>query len=165
MNIVKILAAIATVTALSTPTSSSGQSGADPIIAEGTCDPDSGVTIDGEKSYFACDVAVIMRSQQGTVLIQFTDKAGDDGRIVGFGGVIEGKQGFGADATQMMAVQRIYLAGGAQPVPADRGTCIMNWTGLHRTGGRLKSVMCGGAGEAEGYDIKAMVILETGAGE
>ena len=160
-----ILIAAAAIAAVTTPTPSLGQSGTDPIIAEGACDPDSGVTIDGEKSDFDCDVAVIIRAQQGTVLIQFTDKAGDDGRIVGFGGVIEGKQGFGADATQMMAVQRIYLAGGAQPVPADRGTCIMNWTGLHRTGGRLKSVMCGGAGEADGHDIKAMVILATEAGK
>ncbi|WP_375289606.1 hypothetical protein [Qipengyuania sp.] len=165
MSSMKILAALTVAAALSMPAASAGQSGTDPIIAEGACDPDSGVTIDGEKNDFACDVAVIMRAQLGTVLIQFTDKAGDDGRIVGFGGVIEGKQGFGADATQMMAVQRIYLAGGAQPVPADRGTCIMNWTGLHRTGGRLKSVLCGGAGEADGYDIKAMVILETEAGE
>ena len=160
----KILIAAAAAATATTPTTSLGQSGTDPIIAEGACDPDSGVTIDGDKSDFECDVAVIMRAQQGTVLIQFTDKAGDDGRIVGFGGVIEGKQGFGADATQMMAVQRIYLAGGAQPVPADRGTCILNWTGLHRTGGRLKSVMCGGAGEADGYDIRAMVILETEIG-
>lgn len=161
----KFLIAAAAAAALSTPTTSWGQSGTGPIVAEGACAPDSGVTIDGEKSDFACDVAVILRAQQGTVLIQFTDKAGDDGRIVGFGGVIEGKQGFGADATQMMAVQRIYLAGGAQPVAANRGTCIMNWTGLHRTGGRLTSVMCGGVGEADGYDIKAMVILETEAGK
>ena len=160
----RIMTAAVAAIAASTPAILSGQTSADPIIAEGVCDPESGVTIDGEKSDFACDVAVIMRAQQGTVLIQFTDKAGDDGRIVGFGGVVEGKQGFGADETQMMAVQRIYLAGGAQPVPADRGTCIMNWTGLHRTGGRLKSVMCGGAGEADGYDIKALVILDTDTG-
>lgn len=165
MRKTKTFAAWAVAIAASAPTTQLGQSATDPIIAEGTCGLDSGVTINSEKSDFACDVAVIMRAQQGTVLIQFTDKAGDDGRIVGFGGVIEGKQGFGADATQMMAVQRIYLAGGAQPIPADRGTCIMNWTGLHRTGGRLTSVICGGTGAAEGYDVKAMVILETEAGK
>ena len=165
MSNTKNFAALAVAIAGSSPATSWGQPAADPIIAEGTCGLESGVTINGEKSDFACDVAVIIRAQQGTVLIQFTDKAGDDGRVVGFGGVIAGKQGFGADATQMMAVQRIYLAGGAQPVPADRGTCIMNWTGLHRTGGRLTSVICGGAGEVEGHDIKAMVMLETEAGQ
>ena len=92
-------------------------------------------------------------------MIQFTDKAGDDGRILGFAGTIEGKQGFGADATQMMAVERIYLAGGSEPISATRGTCIMNWTGLHRTGGRLTSVLCSGRGSAEGYDIKAISVL------
>ena len=101
-----------------------------------------------------------MRSERGTVLIQFTDKQGDDGRILGFAGTIEGRQGFGADATQMMAVERVYL-GGTEPVPIQRGSCIMNWTGLHRTGGRLTSVVCGGRGEAEGSDIMAMAALET----
>jgi len=165
MSNTKTFAALALVIAGSAPTPSWGQTAADPIIVEGTCGLDSGVTINSEKSDFACNVAVIMRAQQGTVLIQFADKTGDDGRIVGFGGVIEGKQGFGADATQMMAVQRIYLAGGAQPIPADRGTCIMNWTGLHRTGGRLTSVICGGTGAAEGHDVKAMVTLEAEAGK
>jgi hypothetical protein len=67
-----------------------------PIIVNGTCDPTSGVTIDdGDKSSFSCDTAVVMRSDRGTVLIQFTDKSGDDGRILGFAGTIEGKQGFG----------------------------------------------------------------------
>lgn len=133
-----------------------------PIIASGVCDPKSGVTIDdGGNNQFACDTAVIARTQRGTVLIQFTDKSGDDGRILGFAGTIEGKQGFGADPTQMMAVERIYLAGGANPIPASRGTCIMNWSGLQRTGGRLTSVLCAGAGEAEGSDIKAIAVLEV----
>lgn len=146
------------------PVASWGQAAPQPIIAEGPCDPETGVAIDGRKSDFACDVAVIMRAQQGTVLIQFTDKAGDDGRILGFAGMIEGRQGFGADSTQMMAVQRIYLAGGAQPILAERGTCILNWTGLHRTGGRLKSVLCSGAGEADGYDVRALAILDAEPG-
>jgi hypothetical protein len=133
-----------------------------PIIVNGRCDAKSGVTIDdGEMTALACDTGVVMRSDRGTVLIQFTDKAGDDGRIVGFAGTIEGKQGFGADAAQIMAVERIYLAGGAAPVPASRGTCIMNWTGLQRTGGRLSSVVCGAVGSAEGSLVKAMVVLKA----
>ena len=131
-----------------------------PIVLSGTCDARSGVSIDGEGGgEFACDTAIVLRSDRGTVLIQFTDKSGDDGRILGFGGTIEGKQGFGADLAQIVAVERVYLAGGAQPVPATAGTCIMNWTGLQRTGGRLTSIVCGGRGEAEGHDIKAMVAL------
>ena len=133
-----------------------------PIIVSGVCDSKSGVTInDGENSEFGCDSAVITRSQRGTVLIQFTDKRGDDGRILGFAGTIEGKQGFGANTAQIMAVERIYLAGGANPVSASRGTCIMNWSGLQRTGGRLRSVVCGARGEAEGADIKALVVLKV----
>lgn len=133
-----------------------------PVIVTGTCDPKSGVTInDGGNGGFACDTAVVTRTDRGTVLIQFTDKAGDDGRILGFAGTIEGKQGFGADATQTMAVERLYLAGGATPIPADRGTCILNWSGLQRTGGKLTSVLCAGHGEAEGSDVKAMAVLKA----
>ncbi len=136
------------------------QSAQEPIMATGPCDPRSGVTIDdGELSSFACDVVVVSRTDRGTVLIQFTDRAGDDGRILGFAGTIEGRQGFGADTTQVMAVERFYLGGGVEPVPAQRGTCIMNWTGLHRTGGRLVNVTCGGRGTAEGHDITAMAVL------
>ncbi|MDP3657886.1 MAG: hypothetical protein Q8R45_13105 [Brevundimonas sp.] len=147
---------------LCAPASALAQSGPDPIIASGTCDPRSGVTInDGDLSRLYCDTVVIARTERGTVLIQFTDKQGDDGRILGFAGTVEGRQGFGADTTQVMAVERLYLAGGATPITADRGTCIMNWTGLQRTGGRLVSVVCGGRGEAEGSDIMAMAVLEA----
>lgn len=146
---------------LCAPIPALAQSSSAPIIASGNCDPSSGVTIDeGDLSRLHCDTVVIMRSERGTVLIQFTDKQGDDGRVLGFAGTIEGRQGFGADATQMMAVERVYL-GGAEPVATDRGSCIMNWTGLQRTGGRLLSVVCGGRGEAEGLDIMAMAALEA----
>lgn len=133
----------------------------EPIIANGACEDQSGVTIDGQFSDFGCDVAIITRSEKGTVLIQFTDRSGDDGRIVGFGGTIEGRQGFGADTTQVVAVERLYLAGGAEPVPVTRGTCFLNWSGLVRTGGHLKSVTCGGRGEADDYDIMAIVALNA----
>jgi hypothetical protein len=130
------------------------------ILVSGTCDQKSGVSIDdGANEHFACNIAVITRTQRGTVLIQFTDRSGDDGRILGFAGVIEGKQGFGADTTQIMAVERVYLAAGADPILTSRGTCFMNWTGLHRAGGRLKSVLCAGRGEAEGADVKAIAAL------
>jgi hypothetical protein len=77
-----------------------------PIVVSGICDPKSGVTIDnGESGGFACDSAVIARTERGTVLIQFTDKSGDDGRILGFAGTIEGKQGFGADPVLRTAEQ------------------------------------------------------------
>ena len=134
----------------------------DPILVSGTCDSTTGVTIDdGENSPFGCDMAVIARTDRGTVLIQFTDKQGDDGRILGFAGTIEGKQGFGADRVQVMAVERIYLAAGATPIPAERGTCFMNWSGLQRTGGRLTSVICGGLGQADGSDIRAKAMLKA----
>ena len=133
----------------------------EPIIASGTCDQKSGVMVDdGETSQFSCDTVVITRSQRGTILIQFTDKHGDDGRILGFAGTIEGKQGFGADAAQILGVERVYLGAG-DPVIASAGSCIMNWSGLQRTGGRLESVVCGGRGKAEGSDFKALVILEA----
>lgn len=138
----------------------SAQSGDSPIIVSATCDSKSGVTIDsGEPSRLECDTAVVMRTDRGTVPIQFTDKADDDGRILGFAGTIEGKQGFGADAAQMVAIERLYLAGGATPVPVQRGTCIMNWTGLQRTGGKLVSIVCGARAEAEGSDIRAIAAL------
>lgn len=55
-----------------------GQVQAQPIIVNGTCDPKSGVTINGEEpSQFDCDTAVIARTERGTVMIQFTDKSGD----------------------------------------------------------------------------------------
>lgn len=133
-----------------------------PVIASGSCDKRSGVTIDqGETSQFGCDTAVIARTERGTVLIQFTDKSGDDGRILGFAGTIEGKQGFGAETTQIFGVERLYLAGGAKPLPAAAGSCIMNWTGLQRTGGRLTSVLCAARARAEGKDIKAIAILKV----
>ena len=146
---------------LCAPVPAFGRSSTEPIIVSGTCDTQSGVTIDeGDLNRLYCDTVIIMRSERGTVLIQFTDKQGDDGRVLGFAGTIEGRQGFGADATQMMAVERVYL-GGTEPVPTDRGSCIMNWTGLQRTGGRLLSVVCGGRGEAEGSDIMAMAVLDA----
>lgn len=136
-----------------------------PILASGKCDDEkSGVVIDEQEEQpngFACDTAVITRSDSGSVLIQFADKAGDDGRILGFAGRIEGKQGFGADITQMLAVQRLYLQGGGEPILVDRGTCIMNWSGLHRTGGQLRSVLCAAGGEADGHSVKAMAVLEV----
>jgi len=56
---------------LLTPATASSQDLLPPdVIANGPCDPRSGVTIDdGEKSNFACDMAVITRSDHGTVLI------------------------------------------------------------------------------------------------
>ena len=134
----------------------------DPVLASGTCDSTTGVTIDdGSPIQFACDMAVIARTDRGTVLIQFADKKGGDGRILGFAGRIEGKQAFGAERVQIMAVERFYLAAGATPIPAARGTCFMNWTGLQRTGGRLTSVICGGRGEADGSDIIAKATLKA----
>ena len=145
-------------TLFSTPTSAQVQG--TPIIAYGQCDARSGVTIDGgQNNQFACDSAVIARTERGTVLIQFTDRTGDDGRILGFAGTIEGRQGFGSDPVQMLAVERLYLAGGSEPIPVTAGSCIMNWSGLQRTGGQLTSVSCGARGEAEGSDIRALVQL------
>jgi hypothetical protein len=134
----------------------------EPIIASGACGTESGVTIDeGAPSRFSCDVAVVTRMQSGAILIQFTDRSGDDGRILGFAGTIEGRQGFGADSIQLLGVERFYLAGGADPIPASHGTCIMNWTGLQRTGGRLTSIMCGARGSAQGSDVQAMAVLQV----
>ncbi len=143
------------------PASAQTQIQTAPVIAKGSCGPKSGVTIDGETSEYKCDTVIVARTQRGTILIQFADTTGDDGRTLGFGGIIEGMQGFGADAAQLVAVERLYLSGGAEPVPAERGTCILNWTGLQRTGGTLMSVVCGGAGEADGYDIEAVAVLAT----
>jgi hypothetical protein len=138
------------------------QTASRPVIVSGTCDVKSGVKInDNENNSFSCDTAIIAPTQRGTVLIQFTDKVGDDGRILGFAGTIEGKQGLGADATQMIAVERVYLAGGANPITASRGTCIMNWSGLLREGGRVTSVLCAARAQSEGYDIQAMAMLEA----
>lgn len=156
----RLLIAISALICVALPLASQAQER--PIIVSGTCEPMSGVVIDdGESNSFGCDTAVIARTERGTVLIQFTDKLGDDGRILGFAGTIEGRQGFGADTAQMMVVERIYLAGGADPIATPQGTCIMNWSGLQRTGGRLISVVCGARGEAEGYDIKAMAVLKA----
>lgn len=147
---------------LSVPLPAASQIQGKPIFISGVCDSKSGVVVDdGESSQFGCNSAVITRTQRGTVLVQFADKRGDDGRILGFAGTIEGKQGFGAEATQMMAVERFYLAGGANPILASRGTCIMNWSGLQRTGGHLISVLCAAKGEAEGSEIKAMAVLKV----
>lgn len=135
-----------------------------PIFASGKCDNQkSGVAIDDNEQPkgFACDTAVIVRMDNGSVLIQFTDKAGDDGRILGFAGHIEGKQGFGADLTQMVAVERVYLQGGGEPISVAGGTCIMNWSGLNRTGGRIESVLCASGGEADGHPFRAMVVLDA----
>ena len=142
------------------PTPTSAQVQGTPIVVSGQCDARSGVTIDdGENNQFSCDSAVIARTDRGAVLIQFTDRSGDDGRILGFAGTIEGRQGFGADPVQMLAVERLYLAGGSEPIPVTAGSCIMNWSCLQRTGGRLTSVTCGARGEAEGADIRALVQL------
>lgn len=146
---------------LAAPIPAAAQIQGSPIVIDGICDRKSGVTIDGEISSFGCDSAVVVRTARGTVLIQFTDKSGDDGRILGFAGTIEGKQGFGADLVQMMAVERIYLAGGADPIPTTRGTCIMNWSGLHRTGGSLQSIVCGGRAQFQGSDVQAMAVLDA----
>ena len=134
-----------------------------PLIAvDGTCSGKSAVTInDGQPSHFGCDSAVITRSVRGTVLIQFTDKTGDDGRILGFAGTIEGKQGFGADTLQAIEVERLYLAGGAQPLRVSKGTCFMNWTGLQRRGGKLTAVVCGARAQAQGADVKAIAALSV----
>ena len=137
------------------PTSAIAQTGATPIIVEGKCDPKSGVWVgDDEKGDFECDIAVIARTERGTVLIQFTDKAGIDGRILGFAGTIEGKQSFGADPTQVIAVERLYLKGGGEPLTTSRGTCFLNWDKQ-----KISSVLCGAGAEFDGKDIKAMAAL------
>lgn len=143
------------------PQSAAGQISGPLILAEGKCDRRTQVTVDGNDSSFSCDSASITRSDRGSVLIQFTDKAGDDGRILGFAGTIEGKQGWGADSPQVMAVERLYLAGGAKPVQVSRGTCILNWTGLQRTGGKVTSVLCSARANADGRDFIAVVVLEV----
>lgn len=155
------IATAATLVLLFISAPSHGQQGDLPLVQSGTCSSKSGVALDdGETSGFGCDVVIIARTARG-VLIQFTDKKGDDGRILGFAGTIEGKQGFGAEKIQAVAVERLYLQGGGQPVPVERGTCFMNWTGLQRTGGKLTSVTCGARGSAEGTDITAIVQLEV----
>ena len=139
--------------AISTP--AIAQTATIPIIVEGKCDPKSGVAIgDDEKGDFECDTAVIARTERGTVLIQFTDKAGIDGRILGFAGTIEGKQSFGADPTQIIAVERLYLKGGSEPLTATRGTCFLNWDRR-----KITSVLCGAGADFNGMDIKAMAAL------
>lgn len=146
---------------LFTGTLAHGQSNALPTVASGKCSAKSGVTVgDGEISHFDCDVVVIAHTTRG-VLIQFADKTGDDGRLLGFAGTIEGKQGFGAEKLQAVEVERLYLIGGGDAVPVEVGTCFMNWTGLQRTGGKLTSVTCGARGSAEGTEIKAIVQLEV----
>lgn len=131
-----------------------------PIVAHGTCDAQSGVTINGQRSGpFACDMVAVTRTQRGSVIVQFTDRRGDDGRVLGFAGMIEGKQGFGADQLQIVVVERLYLAGGADPVSVTRGTCMLNWTGLYRDGGRLIAVVCGAYGQAEDTDIQGRAVL------
>lgn len=144
------------------PAAASAQVQLMPIIVEGICSAESGVTVnDGKTNQFGCDSAVVVRTARGTILIQFADKSGDDDRILGFAGTIEGKQGFGVDNAQVMAVERIYLAGGRNPVAASVGTCIMNWTGLMRTGGHLTSLVCGAKGVAEGSNVKAIAVLKV----
>lgn len=142
---------------VATTTPAFSQSQRDPIIVEGACDSKTGVTVgNDEKSDFQCDVAVVTRSPQGTVLIQFTDKASVDGRILGFAGTIEGRQSFGADPTQVIAVERLYLKGGGEPLTASRGTCFLNWTRQ-----KVSSVLCGAGAEFDGLDIKAMAALSA----
>jgi hypothetical protein len=127
-----------------------------PLVVEGKCDPKSGVEVGADGlSRFECDVAVIAQTPRG-ILIQFTDKSGRDGRILGFAGTIEGKQGFGADPTQVVAVERLYLKGGGEPLRARRGTCFLNWSDR-----KLASVLCGAAAEHEGTPIKAMAALKV----
>ena len=156
----KILSALPLLLCAASP--AAAQVSGKPIMVSGSCDSTTGVTLDdGSPIQFACNMAVIARTDRGTVLIQFADKKGGDGRILGFAGRIEGKQAFGAERVQIMAVERFYLAAGATPIPAARGTCFMNWTGLQRTGGRLTSVICGGRGEADGSDIIAKAMLKT----
>jgi hypothetical protein len=156
----KYRGAVASLLLLATPATS--QIREKPTVVSGTCDAKSGVTVNGsEKSTFGCDIAVITRAQSGAILIQFTDKRGDDGRILGFAGTIEGKQGFGADTSQILEVDRFYLAGGARAVEASHGTCILNWSGLQRTGGHLLSVLCAARGQVEGSDIKAIAALKA----
>ena len=131
------------------------------MIASGKCSPQSGVTGGNEEiSLFACDSVVIAHTVRG-ILIQFADKSGDDGRLLGFAGTMEGKQGFGAEKLQAVEVERLYLMGSGEPVPVAVGTCFLNWTGLQRTGGKLTSVTCGARGSAEGTDVKAIAQLEV----
>jgi hypothetical protein len=147
---------------LLTGSSAAAQIQGDPIAVDGTCDSKTGVVIDdGEMARFACDSAVLARTDRGTVLIQFAAKHGDDRRILGFAGTLEGKQDLGAERVQMMAVERLYLAGGATPIPTDRGTCFINWSGSPQTGGHVTSLICGGAGQAEGSEVKAMAGLKV----
>lgn len=152
------VAAVLLPAAWSAPASPQGVN--QPIVAHGTCDAQSGVTINGQRSgSFACDMVAVTRTQRGSVIIQFTDRRGDDGRVLGFAGMIEGKQGFGADQVQVVVVERLYLEGGADPVPVARGTCMLNWTGLYRTGERLIAAVCGARGQAEGADIQGRAVF------
>jgi hypothetical protein len=126
-----------------------------PILENGKCDKISGVKVgDDDVSQFECDSVVINRSPRGTVLIQFTDKSGRDGRILGFAGTIEGKQGFGAERVQALEVERLYLMGGGRPINVMRGTCFLNWAA-----GKLINVGCDAVAQVEGQEIKALSVL------
>jgi len=142
---------------LATATPGRAQVLGEPVLVEGRCDQKSGVRIgDSPTSTFGCDVGIITRSDRGTVLFQFTDKAGEDGRILGFAGTLEGKQSLGADPIQVMAVERIYLKLGGVPIVADRGTCFLNWKGKIAT-----SAVCGAVGDVNGTRIEARVMVEA----
>lgn len=68
------------------------------ILVEGPCDPKSSGTVgDQEASRYPCNAAMVATTERGTILVQFADKTGVDGRILGFAGEFEGGQGFGAD--------------------------------------------------------------------
>lgn len=70
--------------------------------------------------------------------------------------MMEGRQGFGADPVQAVEVERLYVAGGADPVPVSKGTCFLTWASH-----KLASAVCGARANAEGQDIKAIAALKA----
>ncbi len=172
MSTIRIIAAIIVAQlsiaadALSAPAKSTTPSKEHKLISnsfliKGQCEKESGVSINNNFSNFNCNTAILTHFKNGNLLVQFLMKGGNDDRILGFSGKIQGNQSLGSDIVQTIIVERIYLDGSGSHITSHEGSCFINWSGLHREGGKILGILCGSYSEHDRNTIKALAGINT----
>jgi hypothetical protein len=123
----------------------------EPADLAGTCKPQSGVAFSDSSFKLACTQVTVMVSEQGKVLLLFTDSKQ---HALGFQGAMDGGiRDLGADEKQRIILERLYMGGKQYHVAS--GTCVMKWSGRRKIGGKLTAAECDANAEAGTTKIKA----------
>lgn len=124
-------------------------------IIEGQCTPKTSLAIAPQGSAqfeqipYKCDSVVLSYHEgPGSLMFQFVNKRAADSRLLGFAGHLESRD--------KLRVERVYLAGGANPVAANEGSCSLLWSAKKLTG-----IACAAKIDAGGKHLVPLVAFKA----